>query len=49
MDMAEKATEACPDNANAHYVLAVSRGRYSQFINMIEALSKVLGRRSEIR
>ena len=43
MDMAEKATEACPDNANAHYMLAVSRGRYSQFINMIEALSKGLG------
>ena len=43
MDLAERATEACPDNANAHYMLAVSRGRYSQFISMIEALSKGLG------
>ena len=49
MDMAEKATEACPDNANALYMLAVSQGRYSQFINMIEALSKGLARRSATR
>jgi tetratricopeptide (TPR) repeat protein len=42
MDLAERATEAVPDNANAHYMLAVSRGRYSQFISMIEALSKGL-------
>lgn len=43
MDLAERACEACPDNANAHYMLAVARGRYSQFISMIEALSKGLG------
>jgi len=29
-----------PANANAFYMLAVSQGRYSQFISMIEALSK---------
>jgi tetratricopeptide (TPR) repeat protein len=40
MDLAERATEACPDNANGYYMLAVSQGRYSQFISMIEALSK---------
>ena len=40
MELAERATEACPDNANAFYMLAVSQGRYSQFISMIEALSK---------
>ena len=40
MDLAERATVACPGNANAFYMLAVSQGRYSQFISMIEALSK---------
>ena len=40
MELAERATEACPGNANAFYMLAVSQGRYSQFISMIEALSK---------
>lgn len=43
MDLARRATEACPDNANAHYMLAVSRGRYSQFISVIDALSQGLG------
>jgi tetratricopeptide (TPR) repeat protein len=42
MGIAESATEACPDNANAHYMLAVSQGRYSQFISMVEALAKGL-------
>jgi tetratricopeptide (TPR) repeat protein len=42
MEVSERATEACPDNANAHYMLAVSQGRYSQFISMVEALAKGL-------
>lgn len=40
MDLAQRATEACPNNANAFYMAAVAQGRYSQFISMIEALSK---------
>lgn len=38
--IAERATQACPDNANAFYMFAVAQGRYSQFISMIEALAK---------
>lgn len=40
VDLAERATQACPDNANAHYMYAVAQGRYSQFVSMIEALAK---------
>ena len=40
IELAERATEACPDNANAHYMYAVAQGRYSQFVSMIEALAK---------
>lgn len=40
MELATQATEACPDNANGFYMLAVSQGRYSQFISMVEALKK---------
>jgi tetratricopeptide (TPR) repeat protein len=42
MQIAERATEACPDNANAFYMYAVAQGRYSQFISMVEALAKGL-------
>lgn len=42
MGIAERATEACPDNANAFYMFAVAQGRYSQFISMVEALAKGL-------
>lgn len=41
--LAERATAACPDNANAFYMLAVSMGRYSQFVSIIDALAKGLG------
>ena len=40
MELAERATQACPDNANAFYMYAVAQGRYSQFISMVEALAK---------
>jgi len=40
MELAERATQACPDNANAFYMHAVAQGRYSQFISMVEALAK---------
>ena len=40
MNIAERATEACPDNANAFYMYAVAQGRYSQFISMVEALAR---------
>jgi tetratricopeptide (TPR) repeat protein len=40
MQIAERATEACPDNANAFYMHAVAQGRYSQFISMVEALAR---------
>jgi len=40
MQIAERATAACPDNANAFYMFAVAQGRYSQFISMVEALAK---------
>jgi tetratricopeptide (TPR) repeat protein len=43
IDLAERATEACPENANAHYMSAVAQGRYSQFVSMVEALAKGLG------
>jgi tetratricopeptide (TPR) repeat protein len=43
MELAERATEACPDNANAFYMLAVAMGRYSQFVSIIDALAKGLG------
>ena len=43
MDLAERATQACPDNANAYYMYAVAHGRYSQFVSMIDALAKGLG------
>jgi len=42
MQIAERATAACPDNANAFYMFAVAQGRYSQFISMVEALAKGL-------
>ena len=40
IDLAKQATEQCPDSPNAFYMLAVSYGRHSQFINMIEALQQ---------
>ena len=40
-----QAIEAGVDTANAHYMHAVSMGRYSQFISMIEALAKGYGGR----
>jgi tetratricopeptide (TPR) repeat protein len=40
VDLAERAAEFDPDSANAHFMLAVALGRYSQFINIIEALAK---------
>jgi tetratricopeptide (TPR) repeat protein len=43
MALAESATKACADNANAFYMYAVSHGRYSQFVSMIDALAKGLG------
>lgn len=43
MDLAERATEACPDNANGFYMRAVSLGRYSQFVSIVDALAKGLG------
>lgn len=43
IELAERATEACPDNANAFYMLAVAMGRYSQFVSIIDALAKGLG------
>jgi tetratricopeptide (TPR) repeat protein len=45
IDLARQATEACPANANAYYMYAVAMGRYSQFINMVEALSQGLAPR----
>ena len=45
MQIAERATAACPDNANAFYMFAVAQGRYSQFISMVEALAKGLAPR----
>ncbi|BFM15331.1 hypothetical protein R50073_15140 [Maricurvus nonylphenolicus] len=40
IEISEAALEANPDSANAHYMYAVSVGRYSQFINIIEALAQ---------
>lgn len=38
-------TDAEPDNANAHYLLALSLGRYSQGISVAKALAQGLGSR----
>jgi tetratricopeptide (TPR) repeat protein len=40
VDLAEQAAEFDPESANAYFILAVALGRYSQFINIIEALAK---------
>ncbi len=40
IELCKQAVEACPDSANGYYMLAVSYGRHSQFINMIEALAQ---------
>lgn len=40
VDLAEQAAELDPDSANAHFILALALGRYSQFINILEALTK---------
>jgi len=40
VDLAEGAAEYDPDSANAHFMLAVALGRYSQFISILEALAK---------
>ena len=40
VDIAEAAVEFDPDSANAHFMLAVALGRYSQFISILEALAK---------
>jgi len=43
IELGKRATEACPESANAFYMLAVSYGRHSQFISMIEALQQGVG------
>ena len=45
VDLAERAAEFDPDSANAHFMLAVALGRYSQFISIIEALAGGVGPR----
>lgn len=40
IELAEKAIECNADSANAHYMYAVAVGRYSQFVNIIEALAQ---------
>lgn len=40
VDLAERAVEFDPEHANAHFILAAALGRYSQFINILEALAK---------
>lgn len=40
VDLAEQAVDFDPESANAHFMLAVALGRYSQFINILEALAK---------
>jgi len=40
VDLAEQATEFDPESANAYFILATALGRYSQFINILEALAK---------
>ena len=40
VDLAEGAAEYDPESANAHFMLAVALGRYSQFISILEALAK---------
>jgi tetratricopeptide (TPR) repeat protein len=40
IEIAERALEANPESANAYYMYAVAIGRYSQFINIIEALAQ---------
>ncbi len=42
-ERAEAQAEAEPDNANAHYLMAYSLGRYSQGISVAKALSQGLG------
>ena len=45
VDLAEQAAEFDAESANAHYMLAVALGRYSQFISILEALAKGVGPR----
>lgn len=45
VSLAERAASFDPDNANAHYILAVALGRYGQFISIVEALAKGIGPR----
>jgi hypothetical protein len=40
VDLAEGAVEFAPESANAHFMLSVALGRYSQFISILEALAK---------
>lgn len=40
VELAEQAAEFDPESANAHFMLAVALGRYSQYINILEALAK---------
>lgn len=40
VDLAERAAAFDPDSANANFILAVALGRYSQFINILEALAR---------
>ena len=40
LDLAERAVGSDPDRANTHFILALALGRYSQFINILEALAK---------
>ena len=42
-ELCRRAADAGVDTANLHYIHAVSLGRYSQFISMIEALAKGFG------
>jgi tetratricopeptide (TPR) repeat protein len=40
ISLAEQATEFDPESANAYFILATALGRYSQFINILEALAR---------
>jgi tetratricopeptide (TPR) repeat protein len=40
IELAEKALESNPNSSNAYYMYAVTVGRYSQFVNIIEALAQ---------
>jgi tetratricopeptide (TPR) repeat protein len=45
MERGEQAVESLPDDANAHYMLALAMGRYSQRISILKALSSGIATR----